>query len=196
MFSGMAVPCYPADALKPIASCWKVATEGNDSGRCITMRRTETITRAPSFKKRSLSVQTCDRAPSITRDINGRWSVDLPSCYSTFELTHKWAGKGVSGHKLLEYGLNLQEPTLYENNADREPVIDMVRTIATRAGLREIKDAFSEWVKDDKQADIHPQIERIHNETFNATHLIVVQNGITRPNWLDNTDGADDKECD
>jgi hypothetical protein len=85
-----------------------------------------------------------NRAPSITRDLNGRWSVNLPSCYNTFELTHKWAGGGMSGHKLLEYGLNLQEPILSENTADGKPVIDTVRTIAARARLREIKDAFSE----------------------------------------------------
>jgi N12 class adenine-specific DNA methylase len=120
---------------------------------------------------------TGDRAPSITRDLNGRWSVDLPSCYNAFELTHKWAGGGMSGHKLLEYGLNLQEPTIYQSNADGKPVIDTVRTIAARARLREIKDAFSEWVKDDKQADIHPQIERIYNETFNATRLRVYDGG-------------------
>ena len=83
----------------------------------------------------------------------------------------------MSGHKLLEYGLNLQEPTLYENNADGKPVIDTVRTIAARARLREIKDAFSEWIKDDKQADIHPQIERIYNETFNANRLRIYDGG-------------------
>jgi len=118
-----------------------------------------------------------DRAPSITRDYNGRWSVDLPSCYNTFELTHKWSGGGLSGHKLLEYGLNLQEPTIYQNNADGKPVIDTVRTIAARARLREIKEAFSTWIKDDRQADLHPQIEHIYNETFNATRLRVYDGG-------------------
>jgi len=53
-----------------------------------------------AFLNRHLAEQrpvSGDRAPSITRDLNGRWSVDLPSCYNTFELTHKWAGGGMSG---------------------------------------------------------------------------------------------------
>jgi len=52
---------------------------------------------------------------------------------------------------------------------DGKPVIDTVRTIAARARLREIKDAFSEWIKDDKQADIHPQIERITTKPSTPT---------------------------
>jgi len=133
-----------------------------------------------AFLNRHLAEQrpaSGDRAPSITRDINGRWSVDLPSCYNTFELTHKWAGGGMSGHKLLNMDSISRSLPSTENNADGKPVIDTVRTIAARARLREIKDAFTEWIKDDKQADIHPQIERIYNETFNANRLRIYDGG-------------------
>ena len=45
--------------------CRKVAKNGNDCGRCTTMRRTETITRAPSFRRRSRRVQTCALAQLV-----------------------------------------------------------------------------------------------------------------------------------
>ena len=46
-------PFYPGEAPSSIAMCRKVARNGNDRGRCTTIRRTETTTRVPSFKKRS-----------------------------------------------------------------------------------------------------------------------------------------------
>ena len=56
---------YPADAPSSVAMSWKVARNGNDLGRCITMRLTEALTRAPIFKKRSRSVDTWARAQLV-----------------------------------------------------------------------------------------------------------------------------------
>jgi hypothetical protein len=56
---------YPGDASSSIAMCRKVARNGNDCGRCMTMRRAEATTLAPSFRKRSRSVQTCALAQLV-----------------------------------------------------------------------------------------------------------------------------------
>src|SRR5450755_5146231 len=56
--SGYARPSYPVEAPSASASCRKVDRNGNDAGRCTTTRRTEHITRAPSFSNRSRMVQT------------------------------------------------------------------------------------------------------------------------------------------
>ena len=117
------------------------------------------------------SIGARDRLPKITRDLAGRWSVDLPGYMNSFHLTHKWAGGGISGHKLLEHGLNQQEPTVYRRTVDDKQEIDAAATAGARAKLHEIKDAFAAWVKHDDQARHHPNIERIYNETFNAIRL-------------------------
>ena len=56
--SGQARPCYPVEAPSASATCRKVERNGKDAGRCTTTRRTEPITRAPSFSNRSRMVQT------------------------------------------------------------------------------------------------------------------------------------------
>lgn len=56
--SGYAGPSYPVEAPSASATCRKVDRNGNDAGRCTTTRRTEPITRAPSFSSRSRIVQT------------------------------------------------------------------------------------------------------------------------------------------
>ena len=56
---------YPGDAPSSIAMCRKVARNGNDCGKCMTMRRAEATTLAPSFRKRSRSVQTCALAQLV-----------------------------------------------------------------------------------------------------------------------------------
>src|ERR1035438_9958009 len=56
--SCQARPCYPVEAPSASATCREVDRNGNDAGRCTTTRRTEPITRAPSFSNRSRMVQT------------------------------------------------------------------------------------------------------------------------------------------
>jgi len=57
---------YPAVAPRAEAIFWKSFCQGNDSGRCATMRRTELTRRAPSFYNRSRSVQTCALASVVS----------------------------------------------------------------------------------------------------------------------------------
>src|SRR5664279_2905776 len=56
--SGYARRSYPVEVPSASATCRKVDRNGNDAGRCTTTRRTEPITRAPSFSNRSRMVQT------------------------------------------------------------------------------------------------------------------------------------------
>src|ERR1035437_38308 len=67
LFRG-AMPLYPVDAPSSIAMCRKVVRNGNDCGKCMTMRRAEATTLAPSFRKRSRSVQTCALAQFVPAD--------------------------------------------------------------------------------------------------------------------------------
>ena len=55
----------PGDASSSSAMCRNVVRNGNDCGRCMTMRRAEATTLAPSFRKRSRSVQTCALAQLV-----------------------------------------------------------------------------------------------------------------------------------
>src|SRR5665213_259392 len=56
---------YPGEAPSSIAMCRKVVRNGNDCGKCMTMRRADATTLAPSFRKRSRSVQTCALAQLV-----------------------------------------------------------------------------------------------------------------------------------
>ena len=112
--------------------------------------------------------------PTITRDLDGRWYVDLPQGYNSFALEHQWSGGTIPGHKLVEYALNQQQPTVYfPPDPDGKREIDAVNTAAARAKLQEIKGSFSDWVKSDKLANEHPELERTYNELFNGVRLRV-----------------------
>jgi N12 class adenine-specific DNA methylase len=111
-------------------------------------------------------------APVISRDHEGRWKVALPRAYNDFALEHQWAGGGIGGHKLVEYALNLQQPTVYfPADADGKRATDTVNTVAARVKIQEIKDEFSAWTKSDKQSSNHPELEHLYNQYFNSTRL-------------------------
>jgi N12 class adenine-specific DNA methylase len=110
--------------------------------------------------------------PTVARDHEGKWNVKLPRSYNDFALEHQAAGGGISGHKLAEYALNLQQPTVYfPADSDGKRAVDTVNTVAARVKLQEIKDQFSEWIKGDKQSSNHPELERIYNTVFNSNRL-------------------------
>lgn len=111
-------------------------------------------------------------SPIISRDHEGKWNVRLPRGYNDFALDHQAAGGGIPGHKLVEYGLNLQQPTVYfPADEDGKRAVDTANTVAARVKLQEIKDQFSEWVKSDKQSKNHPELEDIYNRCFNSNRL-------------------------
>jgi N12 class adenine-specific DNA methylase len=110
--------------------------------------------------------------PTVARDLDGRWAVTLPRAYNAFALEHQWAGGGISGQKLVEYGLNLQQPTVYfPADADGKRQIDTVNTVAARATLQEIKNEFSRWMKSDELSKAHPELEKLYNQCFNSIRL-------------------------
>ena len=110
--------------------------------------------------------------PIVMRDHEGKWNVKLPRGYNDFALEHQAAGGGIPGHKLVEYGLNQQQPTVYfPPDSDGKRAVDTANTVAARVKLQEIKDQFSEWIKGDKQSKNHPELEHIYNRCFNSTRL-------------------------
>jgi N12 class adenine-specific DNA methylase len=110
----------------------------------------------------------------ITRDVDGRWYVDLPQGYNSFALEHQWAGGGISGHKLVEYALNQQQPTVYfPALPDGTRQMDAPSTASARAKLQEIKDSFHAWIKSDQLAQEHPGLEKTYNDLFNGVRLRV-----------------------
>ena len=110
--------------------------------------------------------------PTVSRDNEGRWYVNLPQMYGGFELRHQWAGGGIRGEKLVEYALNQQQPTVYfPPDAEGRTELDAVNTAAARAKLQEIKEEFSRWIKGDEVSEFHPELEANYNEAFNAVRL-------------------------
>jgi len=112
--------------------------------------------------------------PTISRDLDGRWNVDLPDGYNVFSLEHQWAGGGISGHKLVEFALNQKQPSVYfPPDADGKRQLDVINTAGARAKLQEIKDEFSTWIKSDNLSKSHPELEKKYNDTFNGVQLRV-----------------------
>jgi len=128
-----------------------------------------------SFINDALSTSSYNRYdPTISRDSEGRWFVDLPDGYNSFALEHQWAGGGIGGHKLVEFALNQQQPSVYfPPDSDGKRQMDIVNTAASRAKLQEIKDEFSKWIKSDKLSKLHPELEKKYNDTFNGVRLRV-----------------------
>jgi N12 class adenine-specific DNA methylase len=127
------------------------------------------------FINDALSTSSYNRyEPTISRDPEGRWYVDLPAGYNSFALEHQWAGGGIGGHKLVEFALNQQQPSVYfPPDPDGKRQMDVVNTAAARAKLQEIKDEFSKWIKSDKLSKLHPELEKKYNDTFNGVRLRV-----------------------
>jgi N12 class adenine-specific DNA methylase len=112
--------------------------------------------------------------PTISRDGSGRWYVDLGSRFNDFALTHEWAGGNIAGHKLVEYALNQQQPSVYfPPDTDGKRQLDTANTAAARFKAEEIKDAFKAWIKGDKLATDHPKLEKLYNDAHNGVRLRV-----------------------
>jgi len=86
-----AMPLYPGDAPYSNAVCRKVAGSENDCGKGTTARLTETITRTPSFRKRSRRVLTCARAQLVPPAAR-RCSFDSTQA-ATLSGTRNWLAK-------------------------------------------------------------------------------------------------------
>ena len=104
----------------------------------------------------------------ISRDTTGRWLVQVEG--NKFNLDHQWAGGGISGHKLVQYALNQQQPTVYDTVADNKRVLNAQATTAARDKLAMIKEEFTTVLRKAKQ-EVVDELEQVYNDTFNGYKL-------------------------
>ena len=103
----------------------------------------------------------------ISRDTTGRWLVSVSG--NKFNLDHQWAGGGISGHKLVQYALNQQQPSVYDTVDDKR-VFNAQATTAAREKLAMIKEEFTTVLRKANQGVID-ELEQIYNDTFNGYKL-------------------------
>jgi N12 class adenine-specific DNA methylase len=108
--------------------------------------------------------------PTISRDLQGRWAIEMPAeIKRTHEILHTWGAGGLDAIDLVEHALNLQQPTIYyppDKDGHRE--LNAEATQAARAKLQEIKDEFSKWVVGDQVRPQHKKLEEIYNDAMNG----------------------------
>lgn len=98
----------------------------------------------------------------IYRNTEGKWTV------SAAENKNKWNTGRVSAHKLVQYGLNQQQPTVWDRDSDGNRHINPAATTAAREKLAAIKEEFRTVLRRAPQATVD-QLEDIYNTTFNST---------------------------
>ena len=105
---------------------------------------------------------------NISRDSTGRWLVQASG--NKFKLEHEWQGGGIPGHKLVQYALNQQQPTVYDTDSDGVRHFNPQATTAAREKLAMIKEEFSSVLRRANQKVID-ELEQIYNDTFNGYRL-------------------------
>jgi N12 class adenine-specific DNA methylase/2'-5' RNA ligase len=106
----------------------------------------------------------------ITRDATGKWKVGLGGGVNRFDLDHKWGAGGVPGHKLVEYALNQQTPTVWKNYSDGTREVNQEATVAAREKLSAIKEEFKTVLRK-ARPEIQERLETIYNDNFNGHRL-------------------------
>jgi N12 class adenine-specific DNA methylase len=97
--------------------------------------------------------------------VRGGWSAKISIANST-----EWGTEQRSALDLIEDGLNLRTPTVYEHDphTDRD-VVDVAATEAARDKQEKIKERFKEWIwQDDARRE---RLARKYNDEFNHTRL-------------------------
>ncbi len=108
----------------------------------------------------------------------GLWTVEV-SHYAKTGVANRneWGTARVPAHELLEDGLNLRTPTVYDYDEKKVPHVNAVATEAAREKQQKIKDRFAEWVwQDDERrqrlvAHYNREFNHLRLRTFNGDHL-------------------------
>jgi N12 class adenine-specific DNA methylase/2'-5' RNA ligase len=106
---------------------------------------------------------------TISRDASGKWLVQVDTNLNRFHLANEWAGGGIEGHKLVQYALNQQLPTVRKREGETV-VFDPVGTAAARDKLAAIKEEFRTLLRSAPE-NVVKQLETIYNDTFNGFRL-------------------------
>ncbi len=97
----------------------------------------------------------------------GLWSVQVGYYLkrSVANVT-EWGTDRVAASDLIEDALNLRTPTVYDLDANRNPVVNAAATEAARERQQKLKDRFSEWIwQDDARRE---RLVHSYNRDFNC----------------------------
>ncbi len=108
-------------------------------------------------------------APAI-----GTWTVSIKGderwrLHDNIDNTTTWGTSRMSAVNLIEDGLNLRIPTVYDYDSDGKATVNVKETEAAREKLYQIKEQFSAWIwQDDGRKD---HLVRKYNDEFNNIRL-------------------------
>jgi N12 class adenine-specific DNA methylase len=106
---------------------------------------------------------------TISRDASGKWLVQVEGM-NRFHLENAWGAGGIPGHKLVQYAMNQQQPSVYDTDGDGKRTLNAVATTAAREKLAAIKEEFRTVLRRAPQETVD-KLEKLYNETFNAFKL-------------------------
>ena len=108
----------------------------------------------------------------------GLWTVEASHYVKTGVADRsEWGTNRVPAHKLLEDALNLRTPTVYDYDANKNPVVNAPATEAAREKQQKIKDRFAEWIWEDDArrerlaAYYNREFNHLRLRTYNGDHL-------------------------
>lgn len=100
----------------------------------------------------------------------GLWTVEVDPLYRRNAANlSEWGTDRAPAHELLEHALNLRTPTVYDRDANGNPVVNAVASEAAREKQQKIKDRFGEWIwSDDARRE---RLVALYNREFNCYRL-------------------------
>tara|TARA_Y100001938_G_scaffold78_3_gene129 strand:- start:2381 stop:13072 length:10692 start_codon:yes stop_codon:yes gene_type:complete len=103
----------------------------------------------------------------------GKWRLNIFNRYSeTNQKVYGFSEGGLDGAELVQYALNLKEPTVYDPPADGKKgrgTKNAQKTIQAAQKIQDIQAAFKEWALKDREAA--KSIFETYNENYNGTRL-------------------------
>lgn len=100
-------------------------------------------------------------------DTMGLWTMRTP--YGTRQnvrATTKWGTPRAPADYLIEQGLNLREPVVYDKDAEGKAVVNGPETLAAQEKLEALNEEFRRWIFEDSPHA--SELSRIYNEHFNS----------------------------
>ena len=124
------------------------------------------------FAEQLLNVPECVKiahAPQI-----GAWTINMKPTErwrlnDNVDNDTTWGTSRFSAMNLIEDGLNLRIPTVYDYDSDGKATLNVKETEAAREKLYQIKERFNSWVWEDEARKEH--LARKYNDEFNNIRL-------------------------
>ncbi len=108
----------------------------------------------------------------------GLWTVEVDGLYRRNAANlSEWGTDRVPASELIEQALNLRTPTVYDRDANGNPVVNALASEAAREKQQKLKDRFVEWIwsEDARRERLVAQYNREFNcyrvRAFNGDHL-------------------------